>query len=210
MKLYGIQNVSHNIHSVVHLVDDVKKFGSLDNFSAFKFENYMKILKQYIRKADKPLQQVVHRYVEKEINSGLSSNVSHSVLMSPNFTLLHHDGPLTIARIPQYKIVKYNGITFKAGTLADSCCGLKCRAIVSIKNVAYCVKRNIPVIIGYEFLEKEDLFKVSCPSSLLGIYIVHSQSELKSWPLKDIIRKYVKLPYADDKYAVFPLIHSNM
>lgn len=59
--------MSHNVHSLVYLVNDVKRFGLLDNFSAFKFENYMQILKKYIREADKPLQQVVRRYIEKEI-----------------------------------------------------------------------------------------------------------------------------------------------
>lgn len=67
-KLYGTENMSHNIHSFVHLVDDVKRFGPLDNFTAFKFENYMKTLKKYIRKTERPLQQVVRRYFEEEIN----------------------------------------------------------------------------------------------------------------------------------------------
>lgn len=213
IKLYGIQNMSHNIHSLVHLVDDVKRFGSLDAFSAFKFENYMQILKKSIRKADRPLQQVVRRYIEKKNNSDvlLSPTISsHSVLAHPNLMLLHHDGPLVSdCSSPQYKIVKYNGITLKVGTLADSCCGLNCGAIVTIKNIAYCTNLKIPVIIGREFLEKEDLFKIPCPSSLLGIFIVHSYSKLKSWPLKNVGKKYVKLPYGENKYTVFPLTHST-
>lgn len=206
--------MSHNVHNLVHLVDNLKRFGSLDNFSAFKFENYMQVLKKYIRKAERPLQQVVRRYIEKGSNSNLSLSsaiLSHSVPMHPNLMLLHHYGPLVSnCNNPQYKIVKYNGITLKAGTLADSCCGLNCNAIISIENIAYCTRRNIPVIIGREFLEKEDLFNVPCPSSLLGIYVVHSYSDLKSWPLKNVIRKYVKLPYGNDKYAAFPLIHCTM
>lgn len=47
-------------------MNDVKRFGPVDNFSAFKFENYMQILKRYIRKAEKPLKQVARRYVENE------------------------------------------------------------------------------------------------------------------------------------------------
>lgn len=66
IKLYGIQNISHNVHSLIHLVDDVRRFGPVDNLSAFKFENYMQILKKYLRKTEKPLQQVVRRYIEKK------------------------------------------------------------------------------------------------------------------------------------------------
>jgi len=209
MRLYGIQNMSHNVHSLIHLVDDVKKYGPLDKFSAFKFENYMQILKKYVRKADKPLQQVVRRCIEKEMNSDLSSTIlSQSVVTNPIVTSLHHDGPLLFnCNNPQYKIIKYKGMTLKAGTVADSCCGLNCNAIVVIKNIAYCTKRNIPVIIGYEFLEKKNLFHIPCPSSILGIYIVHLYSALKCWPLKDVIKKYVQLPYSENKYVVFPLIH---
>lgn len=215
IKIYGIENMSHNVHSFVYLVNDVKKFGPLDNFSAFKFENYMRILKRFIRKADKPLQQVVRRYFEEEINSDASLNILlPSVLTNSNLTSLHHDGPLATilsnCNNPQFKIVKYNRMTLKAGTLADSCCGLNCNTIVVIQNIACCTKRNIPVIISYEFLEREDLFTTPCPSSLLGIYIVHSYSDLKSWPLENVTKKYVQLRYGEDKYAVFPLIHINM
>lgn len=39
--LYGIENTSYNVHSLLHLSEDVKAFGHLDAYSAFKFENYM-------------------------------------------------------------------------------------------------------------------------------------------------------------------------
>lgn len=212
IKIYGVQNVSHNIHSLIHLVDDVKKFGPLNNFSAFKFENYMQVLKKYLRKADKPLEQVVRRCMEREINlSILSTDLSDSVQIHENLMSLHNDGPLlSDCSSPQYKIFKYKGTTFKAGTLADNCCGLNCGAIVCIENVAHCTKRNIPVIIGYEFLEKKDLFNVPCSSLLLGIYSIKSCSHRKAWPLENVMTKYVKFLCDNTEYAVFPLLHSEM
>lgn len=168
IKLYGVRNVSHNIHNLLHLVDDVKTFGPLDNFSAFKFENYMQILKKYMRKAEKPLQQVVRRCIEKEKSSLTSTALPHCDPQHYNLMSLHYDGPIIPnCYNPQYKVVKFKGMTFKAGTLADSCCGLSCGAIVCIENVAYC-ERNIPVIIGQEFLEKENflIFRVHRPYSI--------------------------------------------
>lgn len=44
--IYGKCYMSHNIHSVLHLSDDVKKFGPLNTFSAFPFESYMQPLKK--------------------------------------------------------------------------------------------------------------------------------------------------------------------
>lgn len=114
-----------------------------------------------------------------------------------------------IVTIHNIKVIKFNGMTFKAGTLADSCCGLSCGTIVCIENVAYCAKQNVPVIIGREFLEKKDLFTVPCSSYLLDVYSVYSLSDLKSWPLKNIVKKYVKLSNGNEKFAVFRLMHTN-
>jgi len=64
-KIYGVHNISHNIHNLLHLSDDYQNYGPLDNCSAFCFENYMKELKLFLRKSEKPLQQVINHYYEK-------------------------------------------------------------------------------------------------------------------------------------------------
>lgn len=65
-QLYGSHLISQNIHGLLHLTEDYKKYGPLDNCSTFPFENYMKNLKKMLRKHDKPLQQVVKRYEEQQ------------------------------------------------------------------------------------------------------------------------------------------------
>lgn len=39
-QIYGQHLMSHNIHGLLHLTDDYKNYGSLDNCSTFPFENY--------------------------------------------------------------------------------------------------------------------------------------------------------------------------
>lgn len=46
--IYGKQFINYNVHNLIHLNDDVLKFGSLDNFSAFPPESYMQYLKKKI------------------------------------------------------------------------------------------------------------------------------------------------------------------
>lgn len=58
--------MSHNVHIIQHLADDVIKFGSLNNFSAFPFENYMQSIKKKLRTGVKPLQQLIRRYAENK------------------------------------------------------------------------------------------------------------------------------------------------
>lgn len=47
--------MNYNIHNLIHLISDVKTFGSLDKFSAFPFENYMYTIKMMIKILNKLL-----------------------------------------------------------------------------------------------------------------------------------------------------------
>lgn len=55
--LYGPTFHTYNVHGLLHLTDDVKRFGNLDSFSAFPYESNMPIFRKYCRKPAQPLQQ---------------------------------------------------------------------------------------------------------------------------------------------------------
>ncbi|XP_032689091.1 uncharacterized protein LOC116852650 [Odontomachus brunneus] len=73
--IYGMAFFSYNIHGLLHVVGDAKRFGSFDAYSAFPYENNMLIFRKYCRKPDLPLQQIANRRVEKimHVNLGLST-----------------------------------------------------------------------------------------------------------------------------------------
>ncbi|EFN77288.1 hypothetical protein EAI_00144, partial [Harpegnathos saltator] len=56
--IYGEEYISHNVHNLIHIANDVKIFGCLDNFSCFKFENHMQKLKRKLHNCGKPLQEL--------------------------------------------------------------------------------------------------------------------------------------------------------
>ena len=60
--------MSHNVHNLVHIPEDVLHLGSLQFFSAYPFENYMQIIKYLTTRSAKPLQQIIKRLNEIEIN----------------------------------------------------------------------------------------------------------------------------------------------
>lgn len=63
--LYGDTFVVYNVHSLIHLPDDVEFFqASLDEISCFPFENHMQTLKRLVHSAQNPLVQVVKRLEE--------------------------------------------------------------------------------------------------------------------------------------------------
>ncbi|EFN64455.1 hypothetical protein EAG_07646, partial [Camponotus floridanus] len=66
--LYGAENISHNVHNLLHLSEDVKIHGPLDNFSVFPFENYLQSILKSIRKGEKPLAQIIKRKSEQNFH----------------------------------------------------------------------------------------------------------------------------------------------
>ena len=69
--LYGPEFVVYNVHGLLHVADDVQYFGtSLDNVSAFKYENYLQTIKRLVRGASNPIAQVSKRLHEHEYVAG--------------------------------------------------------------------------------------------------------------------------------------------
>jgi hypothetical protein len=81
-QLYGAKYVTF-VHNLIHLANDVRKHGNLDEFSALPFENKLKKMKNLLRKNRKPLQQIVWRLQEidraKSNQKIISGNSSSSI-----------------------------------------------------------------------------------------------------------------------------------
>ena len=86
--IYG-DFVVYNVHNLIHLASDVRKFGPLPQNSAFPFENFLYKLKRQIRKPNQPLQQVVRRLTEQASISRVSLP-SSSLSSSPTASLFHY------------------------------------------------------------------------------------------------------------------------
>lgn len=61
---YGEDYMSSNIHNLTHLVDEVRKFGSLQSFNSYPFENRLYQIKNLLRNGNLPLSQIAKRMSE--------------------------------------------------------------------------------------------------------------------------------------------------
>jgi hypothetical protein len=55
--LYGSQFFTYNVHSLIHFPIFVNTCGPFDNFSSFRYENYLQEIQKSIKSAKYPLQE---------------------------------------------------------------------------------------------------------------------------------------------------------
>lgn len=123
--LYGKEFIAYNVHNRIHLSAHAKQFGSLDNFSAFPFENFLYGLKRMLRKTTDPLQQMCRRLKELELSKIVDEQCVSTVTFSvvPSSTVGHTNRPSDGISGTHYKIVG-----------RDSCVYLDSGTIIKIAN----------------------------------------------------------------------------
>lgn len=202
---YGEKFLSYNVHNLIHLADDVRKFGPLDAFSAFPFENHLQSLKHLLRKHDKPLPQVIRRILEIEQNSlpvPNQENDGRTILKR-----MHSNGPvINSCKGKQFKNLQFKNWTFKCDNKADCYVILKGFAVVQVKNF---VQNEAGIfLVGKQFTRKKKLFNSPLDSSRLEIFSVECLSPLGFWPISSIEYKGILIPTkieSENEFAVFPL-----
>jgi len=161
IEIYGISYVSHNVHALIHLVDDALKYGPLDKFSSFPFENAMQPLKKDIRSGQKPLQQLINRCAERRV---LNVNIEKFLKKGPfnAHCLKSVTKPLlSTTNDPQYTGWRFTNYIIKLN-LSDNCVEMKNGDIVKIENIATSnIDLNV-VIIGRCFEKIDDYFEHPC------------------------------------------------
>lgn len=76
-RLYTIWFMVYNVHTLKHIVDDVRAFGCLSDITAFDFENHLQVMKKFVRNSKSPCTQVGKRIIELE---NLGVDYSHKTL----------------------------------------------------------------------------------------------------------------------------------
>ncbi|KAL2083764.1 hypothetical protein ACEWY4_021537 [Coilia grayii] len=200
-KLYGREYIGYNMHALLHLSEETKKYGVLDNISCFPFENFLGQLKKMIRKPNKPLEQVIRRLSERQ----LKSNVY--LRMESNLTMEHVSGPVPpeLSVVRQFRRMTVQTFIIQVST-SNSCVELSGGKIVVVENII--VDNTGEAYVVFRAFQKVcSLYQYPLPSSEVGIYHLSAlTSQLHYTLAANIKRKYVLLPIKDG-FAGLPMLH---
>ena len=159
---YGTNMLVYNVHN---LVTDVKRFGPLERFSAFAFENFLGRIKTMLRKPHAPLSQVIRRLSERKGLTFACKSKTTSVNLPRN---KHRIGPLPYEyrKYSQFSDIYWGDMNFSIRE-ADNCVRVGCE-VGLIRNIIQ--SKGGEVRFLYEpFRTVSDFFDFPLPSSDLGI-----------------------------------------
>lgn len=193
--------LSYNVHALLHLSGECLRYGALDSFSAFKFENALKCLKLKIRGGNLTLEQFEKRLSEN--NRTLDFFVSREA----EYKFRNSEGPRVNIRGDQFHKVIVGGMAF-SNDICDSHIvdrDEKFYRIVSIVRT-----NDQPFFICKKFVNVRSFLTRPIDSLELGIARVSRlSSELRVINLQAVLRKCVALPYRHDVVAL-PLTSLQM
>ncbi|XP_065671637.1 uncharacterized protein LOC136089518 isoform X1 [Hydra vulgaris] len=162
--LYGNDQCVNNVHSLIHLPDDVRRFGVLDNVSLFPFESYLGRLKKLIRSLQSPVTQIICRLSEGHLQYS-KTNVAD---FTSKFKKQHFYGPvpLPLRHLSQFK--QYFGSKFLVSNQNGNNCFAIDNKICLVKNILAVNNSNESeaFVVYLEFDRKEPFFTDLLDSSL--------------------------------------------
>lgn len=188
--IYGIQNLTYNVHNLLHICECVRELGLLTNFSAYSFENYMQSLKKSVKKPHQILEQLKNRYENKTI-----------IIEEHSFRCSKKKG----------KCIQFNGTNcYISYCVPNNFILLKPDISESIGTVVKITRIAANKVYGVAMTNLKPYFNMPVPSIELGIALIDNldtdavEFEVN---INAIKCKMVCLPY-NDQYVVIPVLHN--
>lgn len=202
--LYGQKEMVRNVHGLLHIVDDVRRYGRLDDFSAFKFESFLAPLKNLIHGPTNPLEQVHNKLMTYRASNRNIINSTNPSDEWPQFEIMirsinDDDGNC-------YKKLLLPNITIKTKhpnnivMLSDGKPFVVERIVMK--------SHNDGLIRGRKFSKLGDFFRAPLESSRLNIHLATGpMSNLKTYGVSDIRYKCISTKLNRTQSVIIPLLH---
>lgn len=178
-KVYGKEYVTHNVHNLLHISDDVLNFkAEVDAFSAFKFENYMFCIKKMLKSCNKPLEQFINRINERRLYLK-NADISNRETLIPELlqqNCIYLEPLLNNKVVSSYGRIKIRN--FQLGcTRVDNHAVTKDEVVVKIEKIIQCLETTNIYLIVKRFHSYEEYFNEPCSSKKFSCGIVDVLSD---------------------------------
>ena len=202
-KLYGPEFCVYNVHNLIHLADDARNFGPLDNVSCFPFENLLGKLKRLVRSPNLPLQQVINRLREQQ-----SCNAQRPYM--PNLTLPCLKGIIetdfsvgNYERAVFYSFLKTEEFTLKVKD-SDNCVWLCNGQIGRIQYIFLHIDRIHVVVKLFQIIEPFYIYPVES-NIVNAVRLRELSNTCCTYLVSDIKKKCFCMPLLDGSYFAVAL-----
>lgn len=152
-EIHGGEFMTSNIHNLLHVIDDIERFGLLPSISAYPFESYLGKIKSIVQAGVNPLPQIARRLIER-------SNVSAPIAYLKRCVITIKKEKCTIEiRERNFMLCNHrfaDSWFFTQGKIIKMKCALK--------------KDGHTFVKGYALRTHCNFFTFPIPSSLMNIY----------------------------------------
>lgn len=199
---YGSQHFTSNLHNLSHIVNEVERFGALENFDAYRFENKLQAIKKMIRSGKNHLAQLRNRIIELEnLDTQKVQNTAEAVVLSGNLKVYDSDifNGIDGSTNSLFKVAKFPTFEIKTHVETDKWVMTKEKDIVSVK---YFVLNEVNecFFVGAPIKKTDNLFEVPFPSNSLFIYSAMKKiGKPKLYKVQDIVCKMFPVPNIEDE-----------
>lgn len=195
--IYGEDKISYNIHSLLHITECVRMYGTVDNFSAYRFENFLQALKKDVRQPTRILQQLHNRNLERNKMKSQPKKVGLGKLLPQKYQK---------TASPLY-MNYYCNMFYLSSKQPDNHCYLT--GNIPLKIVSFFTDSNgQDHIFAYKFSQIEPFFVEPLDSrKALGIIFAKGLCENEQvFKVADIACKLVCLPF-ESGFILIPIQH---
>ncbi len=198
-ELYQSIFMSYNVHGLIHLSQDVKKHGPLDNFSAFKFESFLGKLKSWVRSTKHPLQHIVNQICKREM-----CDKESTLAKDCPFEL---GPPTTCGQMFSFISLKSCRITT---SFPNNIVRLRDGTVCEVSEIK-CTKSKKPKLLVGVLEDCGQYFDYPAASKYFDITKVYAKKKVLSnfITYKKVQSKCVAIEIPGDIFVIFPMVHCD-
>jgi len=206
--LYGEDTINYNVHGLIHIANFVKLHGPLDNFSAFKYENYLGFLKKITKNGSYPLEDIYNRVIEYNRFNNLNTDVTYPILKNE----IDYYGPLYGKNllVTYYDSIILQKFSITCNNLKDNTFLLHSNDVISVKKIIQYPNSSIMLEV-IKFHECYPMFNSPIKSTEVGCFYVNVLNVSSYYylvPLDSISLKCFFVSISNNKAIMFTLLHS--